>query len=43
MVVLIQGEELDVLVNDDRGPGAVYAVATIFMSNPGLLCFKQDP
>jgi hypothetical protein len=43
IVKLVQGEELDVLVDDDGGPGAVDAVATIFTRQSGLLCLKQDP
>ena len=43
IVKLVQGKELDVLVNDDGGPGAIDAVATIFTRQSGLLCLKQDP
>ena len=43
IVKLVQGEELDVLVDDDGGPGAVDAVATIFTRQLGLLGLKQDP
>ena len=43
VVKLVQGEELDVLVNDDGGPGAVDAVATILTNQSGLLAFKQHP
>jgi hypothetical protein len=42
LVKLVQSEELDVLVNDDRGPCLVDTVATIFTRQSGLLCFKQD-
>jgi hypothetical protein len=37
---LVQGEELDVLVDDDGGPGAVDAVATILTRHSLLLAFK---
>ena len=43
IVKLVQGEVLDVLVDDDGGPGAVDAVSTIFMRQSGLLSLKQDP
>ena len=43
IVELVQGEELDVLVDDDGEPGAVDAVATIFTRQSGLLGLKQDP
>jgi hypothetical protein len=43
IVKLVQGEELDVLVDDDGGPGAVDAVATIFPRKSRLLGLKQDP
>ena len=43
IVKLVQGEELDVLVDDDGGPGAVDAVATILTRQLGPLAFKQCP
>ena len=41
IVELVQGEELHVLVNNARGPAAVYTVATIFTSQSWKLHFKQ--
>ena len=43
LVKLVQGKELNVLVDDDGGPGLVHAVATIFTRYSGILSFKQDP
>ena len=42
LVELVQGKELDVLVDDDGGPGVVDAVVTIFTRKTGLLSFKQS-
>ena len=41
IVELVQGEELHVLVNNARGPAAVYAVPAIFTSQSWKLHFKQ--
>ena len=43
IVKLVEGEELDVLVDDDGGPGAVDAVATVLTRHSLLLAFKQRP
>ena len=40
IVKLVQGEELDVLVDDDGGPVAVDAVAPILTRHSLLLTFK---
>ena len=43
IVKLVQGEELDVLVDDDGGPGTVDAVAPILTRHSLLLTLKQLP
>jgi len=41
-VMLIEGKELDVLLNDDGGPGVVDAVSPILFGKPCLLLIKEE-
>jgi len=41
LVELVEGEVLDVLVNDDGGPGVVDAVATIFTRKSAVFRLEQ--